>query len=180
MFNRIIKKLKLYKKRKAINYPNVNWEGTSFVNCDVEVSASSNVKVNSKVYFRKGCAVRVRENACLKIGDNVSFNNNCILTCREKIVIGNNVLIGPNTLIFDHDHDYKSDDFMNKFKTKPIIIEDNVWIGGNCTILKGSHIHSGAVIGANTIVNKEISENTVYVNSNDEKLIPYSREKSDF
>lgn len=165
MIRKLIKILKIVKfKYKYKSYQSLNWRGDGFLTCDVEVEPSSRIDIDSEVYFRKGCAIRVRDNASLMIGKMVSFNNNCILTCRNSIVIGSNILIGPNVLIFDHDHDYKSDNFLNNFITEPIIIEDNVWIGGNCTILKGSIIHSGAVIGAGTVVSGEVPANSVYIN----------------
>lgn len=165
MIRKLIRKLKILKfKYKYKSYQSLNWRGTGFLTCDVEIEPSSRIDIDSDVYFRKGCAVRVRKDAALVIGKMVSFNNNCIITCRDSIVIGSNVLIEPNVLIFDHDHDYKSDDFLNNFVTEPIIIEDNVWIGGNCTILKGTIIHSGAVIGAGTVVSGEVHANSVYIN----------------
>ena len=74
------------------------------------------------------------------MGENVFFNNNCVLTCKKKIQIGNNVIIGPNVCIFDHDHDYKSPGRAVEFVCKEIKIEDNVWIGANACILKGVKI----------------------------------------
>lgn len=177
MFQKIIKKLRIINfHNKYKKYKNIQWNGVGFLICDVELSFNSKVNVSKNVFFRPGCAVRVRDNANLTIGNNVSFNNNCILTCRENISIGNNVFIGPNVLIFDHDHDYKSNDMPNTFKSAPIIIEDNVWIGGNCIILKGSVIHSGAVIGAGTIVKGDVEENTLLVNKVNNKKYPYVRQ----
>lgn len=127
------------------------WFGHSYLDIDSEFSPSCSITVG-RCGFRKNCVFRVRENASLKIGTGVAFNNNCILTCRDRIEIGNDVIFGPNCLIFDNDHDYKSSDFKNQFTTDSIVIEDNVWIGGNCVILKGSHIGHDSVIGAGCIV----------------------------
>ncbi|MDD7185304.1 MAG: acyltransferase [Ruminococcus sp.] len=133
----------------------------------VSCSKGSEFQYDGNLNLNSGCCIRVRKNAKLKIGKNVFFNNNCVLTCRESITIGNNVIFGPNVLIFDNDHDYKDNDFMHKFVTKPIIIEDNVWIGGNVTILKGTHICKGAVIGAGCVVRGRIEPDTVMYTSKD-------------
>lgn len=93
----------------------------------------------------------------LIVGDRVSFNRGCMVACRKKIRIGNSCAFGPNTIIYDHDHmfdknGYKSDDY----KTSPVVIEDNCWIGANVIILRGSYIGEGSVIGAGTIVKGRI------------------------
>jgi acetyltransferase-like isoleucine patch superfamily enzyme len=62
-------------------------------------------------------------------------------------------MFGPFVTIHDHDHVYKNTELMKTsgYVTKPIVIEDNVWIGGNVVILKGVTIGSGSVIAAGTI-----------------------------
>ncbi|HAP79050.1 MAG TPA: acyltransferase [Ruminococcus sp.] len=131
----------------------------------VSVSKSARFEYAGNLVLNSNCCIRVRENAKLKIGRNVFFNNNCVLTCRESVTIGNNVIFGPNVLIFDNDHNYRDSDFMHKFITKPIVIEDNVWIGGNVTILKGAYICSGAVIGAGCVVRGRVEPDTVMYTS---------------
>jgi acetyltransferase-like isoleucine patch superfamily enzyme len=84
--------------------------------------------------------------------------------CKKKIQIGDNTAIGPNVLIFDHNHDYLSDDFRNNYICDDIIIGNNVWIGGGAIILAGSKIGDNSVIAAGTIVNTTIPSNTVYYN----------------
>ncbi len=93
------------------------------------------------------------------VGDFSSINAN-----DSHISIGNNVAIGPMTLIQGANHNF--DDL-----TVPIVqqghdnsfvtIDDNVWIAAHCTILPGVHIHSGAVIAAGAVVNKDVPENAV-------------------
>lgn len=160
-------------KIKYKNYKKFNWNSKNALKVDLEISSDSKVDISDQVYFRKGCSIRVRDKAELNIGENVSFSDNCILTCREKIIIGDNVMFGPNTIIFDNDHDYKSEDFQNNFKTTPIIIENNVWIGGNVSILRGAHIKNGAVIGAGCVVNKVIEERNVCIGNRDYKKYVY-------
>lgn len=148
---------------KYRNY-DVHWMGHSIIRLTIEIDKSAHVFVGHDVNFRPGCNFRIRENSELHVGDNVDFNNNCILTCRKKIFIGNNVMFGPNVLIFDNDHDYLADDFAHNYLTEQIIIEDNVWIGGNVCILRGAHIKSGSVIGAGSVVKGVVENNTLYYN----------------
>ena len=81
----------------------------------------------------------------------------------NKITIGNNCLFGENVKIYDHDHIFNRQTAINKqgFKCKEIKIGNNVWIGSNCTILKGVTIGDNSVIGAWTIVRSDIPSETV-------------------
>lgn len=97
------------------------------------------------------------------IGENVYMNFRCHIGAINKIVIGDNVLIGSNVLITDHSHGYndKSDIFEIPINRKlyskgPVIIEDNVWIGENVSILPNVHIGRNSIIGANSVVVKDI------------------------
>lgn len=97
------------------------------------------------------------EKAQLIIGDNVGIGGTKI-SCFKKILIGNNVKVGGNTTIMDGD--YHSEDYRSG-QPKEIVIEDNVWIGYSCLILKGVHIGKNSVIGAGSVVTKDIPEDTI-------------------
>lgn len=163
-----------YMKLKFMKYPKFKWNGKNFIFCNLEVDKTSEVDCGN-ISFGCGCSIRVRKNAKFIVGDNVCFNNNCVLTCRSEIRIGNNVSFGPNCLIFDNDHDYTCKDYFNNYKANPIIIEDNVWIGGGAIILRGSIIHENAVIGAGVVVKGEIPANTVVINKQDLVFKEYVR-----
>ena len=96
------------------------------------------------------------------IGDNFYSNHNLIILDAAKVIIGNNVFIGPNCSICTSGHPI---DYIQRNKglefAQPIIIEDNVWIGANVTILPNVTIKSGAVIGAGSVVCKDISNDCV-------------------
>lgn len=169
--NKIEKNIKyLFFKFKHKGYKNLMWEGKNMVRVECELDKNSIVSVQKDVFFRNGCSIRVRKGAKLSIGHNVSFSDNCILTCRDTITIGDNVMFGPNTIIFDNDHDYRSDDYQNTFVTSPIVIEDNVWIGGNVCILRGSHIKKGSVVGAGTVVRNVVEADCICYNEKTVKL----------
>jgi len=89
------------------------------------------------------------------------------IAARTKITIGNNVLIGSNCTIIDNDFHHPN--FRNRepghdnIPAKPIIIEDNVFIGLNSVILKGVRIGKNSVIGANSVVFNDIPEDSIAV-----------------
>lgn len=132
--------------------------------CDLEFSRESDIKIDGSIYCSPGCSIRVRKNGRLHIGKDCFFNNNCVLTSRQSIQIGDNVIFGPNVVIFDHDHDFCSSNMREKYISEPIIIEDNVWVGANSIILRGAHIKEGTVIGAGCIVKGTVDSNVVYYN----------------
>jgi acetyltransferase-like isoleucine patch superfamily enzyme len=107
-----------------------------------------------------------RENSKINIGNNTGISGAAI-HARDSIHIGNYVSIGANVKIFDHDFhslNYleRREDLQIDIITKPIIIEDDVWIGTNTIILKGVKIGRAAIIGAGSVVTKDIPEFTVW------------------
>jgi acetyltransferase-like isoleucine patch superfamily enzyme len=91
------------------------------------------------------------------IGDNCGFSGT-VIGAFELIKIGNNVRCGANTLITDSD--WHLDD-PRSGEPKSIYIEDNVWLGVNAVILKGVRIGANSVIGANSLVTKDIPANVI-------------------
>ena len=167
-------KIELYKIfHKYQNIENINIEKQEDIDksFELDLSVTSKVKIGRNLIIRKNVSFRTRGNSQLTIGDNVFFNNNCVLTCREKIEIGNNITFGPNVVIFDHDHDYKSKERQTKFICDSIKIEDNVWVGANASILKGVTIGKNAVIAAGAVVSQNVPANTIYFGRNQIKRI---------
>lgn len=103
-------------------------------------------------------------------GKNVYINSGCVLYSGNGITIGNSVLIGPNCSIVPTNHEYaeKSSFILDQRFAKSkggIIIEDDVWLGSNVTVLDGAIIKKGAVIGANSLVSGIIEEYSINVGS---------------
>jgi acetyltransferase-like isoleucine patch superfamily enzyme len=92
------------------------------------------------------------------IGDNVHIGRACEFNCSLRISIGNNCLIASSTIIVDINHAIKKDTLINRqpIIAEEIILEDDVWIGSGCVILKGVRLSEGCVVGAGSVVNKSI------------------------
>lgn len=95
----------------------------------------------------------------LVIGAHSSFGPFGYVGCSGKITIGNNVMFGPKCSLFAENHNFS--DVGANIKSqgvnqKGIIIEDDCWIGSNVTILDGVTIGKGSVIGAGTLVTKDV------------------------
>lgn len=100
----------------------------------------------------------------LSIGHNSSIRDDGHITCCNKILIGNGVRIGPKVLITDNAHGVSTREslYLNPierplFSKGPVIIEDNVWIGEKASIMPNVKIGRGAIIGANSVVTKDVS-----------------------
>lgn len=93
----------------------------------------------------------------VRIGNEVSIASFVHMWGGGGIKIGNNVLIGSHSAIVTETHDYLSQDVYHSNIVKPIIIEDNVWIGTHSIIFPGVTIGKGAVIGAGSVVTKSVN-----------------------
>ena len=100
----------------------------------------------------------------IKIGKNVFINACCRFQDQGGIEIGDGSLIGHNTTIATLNHDFNPDKRAN-LHPSPVKIGKNVWIGSDCTILPGVEIGDGAVIGAGSIVTKNVPANSIAVGS---------------
>ena len=108
----------------------------------------------------------------LVVGDNCGFSGTSIW-CFDKITIGDNVNVGANVVIMDgdaHQNDPRAG------KNAPIVIEDNVWIGAGVTVLKGVTIGRNSLIGAGSVVVKNIPSNCVAAGNPCKPLKPLSEE----
>lgn len=98
------------------------------------------------------------------IGNNSFINFNVSMVDLGKIKIGNRVLIGPGTGLFTAIHPIDPEIRATGVeKGADIILEDDVWIGGNVTILPGVTIGKGSIIGAGSVVSKDIPQMSIAV-----------------
>jgi acetyltransferase-like isoleucine patch superfamily enzyme len=136
-----------------------------------QVSIGDNFRLNSGNNFN----IIGRQQKCifwvegvLEIGDNVGMSATALI-CKERIKIGNSVIIGGNTVIYDSDfHSLNSamrndrDEDIKNAKNAPVEIGNNVFIGAHTTILKGVKIGDNSIIGACSVIAKNIPENEVW------------------
>jgi acetyltransferase-like isoleucine patch superfamily enzyme len=95
------------------------------------------------------------------IGEYCQLNPFTVIYGGSGVYIGDNVMIAPHCMIAAGDHDFKQTKIPIRFAgslTKgPIVIEDNVWIGANCTITDGVKIGREAVVAANSVVTRNVA-----------------------
>lgn len=145
------------------------------VELSTKISKSSRavLKVGKKFRARRNVEVNVRDNAIIEIGNNVFLNSGCIITAREKVVIGDNTILGPNVVIYDNDHMVRDGRiFDNEFVTQSVVIGSNVWIGAGTIIMKGSNIGDNCVIAAGSIVKGSVENNSMMIQKRNIELRP--------
>ena len=128
------------------------------------------IEQNSTVFL--GCKFDSTEN--LIIGKNSVINSNCRIDTRDLVNIGEGVSISSEVIILTASHDVN--DEMAGF-TKPVIIEDYVWIGTRAMILPSVTIREGAVVAAGAVVTNDVEANTIVggVPASIIRLKPHSR-----
>jgi maltose O-acetyltransferase len=94
-----------------------------------------------------------------KLGNNSVINQNCRLDNRGGITIGDNVSISAEVCILTADHDLQSSDFEGR--TRPVIIEDYVFIGTRAMILPGVILGKGCAVAAGAVVTKNVPPFTI-------------------
>lgn len=99
----------------------------------------------------------ITKDAKIEIGDGCGFSGT-VIGAFLNIQLGKNVRCGANTLITDSD--WHTDDYRTG-ENREVIIEDNVWLGYGVKVLKGVHIGENSLIGANSVVTRDIPANVI-------------------
>ncbi|RHM08124.1 sugar O-acetyltransferase [Amedibacillus dolichus] len=98
----------------------------------------------------------------ITIGDNFYANHNCTILDGAKVTFGNNVFIGPNVVFTTAGHAIDSEQRAKGLEIAlPITVGDDVWIGANVSVLPGVSIGSNTIIGAGSVVNKDIPDGVI-------------------
>lgn len=120
-----------------------------------------------------GCRIEVNgkfDDKRLIFGKNVNVGDYVRISCADKIIIGDNVLMGSRVLIIDNSHgnySYEKSDSPNispnerMISTSQVIIEDNVWLGEGVVIQQGVTIGYGSIVAANSVVTKNVAAQTI-------------------
>lgn len=164
LFNRVLEKLiRTYRKRTFLlkigsKEKSTNVLGVVHVNA-TNVKIGKNVTIYPNVYFWG--------DGLIEIGDNVDLGIGTIIFSKKSVKIGDNSSIAAQCYIIDSNHGIAKDILINKqaldVAEEGIYIGKDVWIAAGCKIVKGAKINDGAVIGALSLVNSEISDNGVAV-----------------
>lgn len=132
-----------------------------------------NIFIGSDVVLKEGARIcACNENAQVRIGARTTIGYHNFIFASANIQIGEDCLIAPFVYIVDSDHRIAKGQKINLQgnSTKAITIGNDVWIASNVTILKGVNIADGAVVAANSVVNKDIGANEIWAGSPAKKV----------
>lgn len=180
MLKKWLKKAVVYQKRK-------NFCKKAVVGTNVQFSTSSSIMNSGSkeavTLGNHGCIFGVFQALCggkISVGNNFYIGSGTCIQSKEKVEIGNDVIISNNVLIVDNNNHpadcdmrlkmSQCDDYMTdalwtwKYAdSKPIVIKDNVWIGKNAVIMKGVTIGKGSIVGLGSIVTHDVPDYCVAV-----------------
>lgn len=144
-------KKKLYKFN---NLSPLNWKKSKKILKTILGETKENLTIEQPFHCDYGINIEV--------GNNFFANYNLVILDVAKVIIGENVLIAPNVAIYTARHPVSAE-IRNSGEEYGIgvTIGNNVWIGGNSVILPGCHIGDNTVIGAGSVVTKDIPNNVI-------------------
>ena len=127
--------------------------------------AGENINIEHGVFFASGRDIQ--------IGNNSGIGLNCRVM--GPLSIGDDVMMGPDVMIFTQNHKNDRLDIPMRLQTdpkNPVTIGDDVWIAARAIILPGVAVHKGAIVGAGAIVTKDVPEYAV-VGGNPARILRY-------
>jgi acetyltransferase-like isoleucine patch superfamily enzyme len=138
--------------------------------CDVRSGAHLTVARGATVVFGTGCSVdhgfTLEATGRVTVGDRTVFGHHCTVASDDAVTIGRDCLIGELVSIRDHDHAFDRTDVPildQGRRSAPVVIGDDVWVGGKATITAGVTIGDGAVVGAHAVVTHDLPARSIAV-----------------
>jgi acetyltransferase-like isoleucine patch superfamily enzyme len=130
--------------------------------CRIAVTDGATLTIGASCSFDRLTTI-IAKRGILQIGNHVEIGVGSVIVARERISVGDHVLIAEHVSIRDQDHSIEmgSDDIRTGFVTSPIRIGNNVWIGAKATITRGVTIGENSVVGANAVVTRDVPANCV-------------------
>jgi acetyltransferase-like isoleucine patch superfamily enzyme len=123
---------------------------------------SASLKIGSDIHLKNYINFVLGKNAEVILENNVFMNNYCSINAIEKIEIGENTLLGEGVKLYDHNHEYTAEAVEHKkFRSAPIKIGKNCWLGSNVTVLKGVTIGDHCIIGAGCLIYKDVPSGSI-------------------
>ena len=150
-----------------LKFHNVKFSRNTYVKKNFEIRKSN----NAEIIIGESCIIQenvffllTKPNPKLEIGDNVSIGRSTIIAIKDHLKIGSNTEISANVFICDQSHGIELKKLIREQKSliDKVIIGNDVWIGTGVVILKGVRVGNGSIIGANSVVTKDIPENEIW------------------
>ncbi len=140
-----------------------------YVGFNVKIYNKGCISLGNNVIVRPGCGLYANPNCTLVIDDYAEIGRDSTIAAHSNIKIEKGVLTGPHIFIADHNHEYRNVDLpiyqqgANVPKDSSVIVGEGSWLGTNCVVVGNVHIGKHCVIGANSVVTKDIPDYSVAV-----------------
>lgn len=165
---------------KIFHFRNFFFEGIQRFspNTEVVITEQGTIRLGKHVRAHRRSKLLAFSSGVLEIGSNTALGNGVSINCMEKITIGEGVQIGPDVKIYDHDHDFRVPGGIaaEKFRTSPVVIGDNAWIGCNVVILMGTILGENCIVGAGSVLKGKYPANSVIVQKRYTEVTCYAME----
>ncbi len=135
----------------------LHWSDKIAPTVKIRINDSGKIQIGKRVEIRDNCVLNVSDGGRLEIDDGVFMNDGCYLNARELIHVGAGTMFGQSVKIYDHDHDYRSNNLKINFIQKPVEIGNDTWICSDVIILRGCVVGDRSVIAAGTVIKKNVS-----------------------
>jgi acetyltransferase-like isoleucine patch superfamily enzyme len=128
----------------------------------VTVEGSQNVHIGTRTRIGRRSFMKTDGRGRIEIGENVTVNDGATIVAYEGVTIGDHTMIGEYVTIRDANHGTRRGELIRTqpHDAAPIHIGRDVWIGRGACVLKGVRLEDGCVVGANSVVTKDVAANT--------------------
>lgn len=147
-------------------------------NTEVVLADKGTIRLGKYVRAHRRSKLLAMDDGVLQIGSNTAMGNGVTITCMDRVTVGEGVQFGPDVKIYDHDHDFRVPGGVGagKFRTAPVEIGDNCWIGCNVVILMGTTLGENCIVGAGSVLKGQYPANSVIVQKRTTEVTCYSME----
>lgn len=155
---------------KALIFTKIFYPKARLIRLPFDIRNKRLIEIGNAFTTGFGCRIEAHPlletgNKCIRIGENVQINDYVHIAAGESVRIGDHVLIASKVFISDINHgNYTGENAdspdtspaLRALSTKPVVIEDNVWLGESVCVLAGVTIGKGSIIGSLSVVSKSI------------------------
>jgi acetyltransferase-like isoleucine patch superfamily enzyme len=142
--------------------------GGNYIGLDVKFVNRGKISLGSNVIIRpSSCIFANNEDSCIAFGVGTEIGNHSTVSAIHEVVFEENVLTGPHVFVSDHNHDYRNVDTpvckqgIMAMANSKVVIGEGSWLGTNAVVVGNVHIGKHCVIGANSVVTKDIPDFSV-------------------
>lgn len=142
-----------------------------YIGLGAKLSGGGRIKLSNNVKIMPQAMLVSIEKGVIEIGENTEISMYSRIASMGLVKIGNNVLMGPHIFIADYNHEYhnpmkpvmyQGNRFLHRNDGEPnLLIDDDTWLGTNVVIVGNVRIGKHCVIGANSVVTKDIPDYSV-------------------